>query len=89
MVLLPTRSFSCAKKSCVLGWGRSTRLCLEAARCAHCPPSSPACSGVTGKAVLMRTVSLSYCVFGEKDKSTDYVCAILVYHIEDDAEQNL
>lgn len=61
----------------------------QAARCAHCPPSSPACSGVTGKAVLMRTVSLSYCVFGEKDKSTDYVCAILVYHIEDDAEQNL
>lgn len=61
----------------------------QAVRCAHCPPSSPACSSVMGKEVLMRTVGLSYCVFGEKDKSTDCVCAILVYHIEDDAEQNL
>lgn len=61
----------------------------QAVRSVHCPPSSLACSGVTGKEVLRRTGGLSYCVFWEMDKSTDYLCAVLVYHIEDEAEQNL
>jgi len=38
------------------------------------------------------TGSLSYCIFREMDKekkSTDCMCAILIYHLEDEAEQSL